>query len=163
MKILGLPDPANKTAPEPRNEPLTNTKGGHSAHKSNGSNVVHVENLDHVFKQVEQGHEALSKAKKQIEEAEKMLVQVARDFQLSEAKLVGNDFEADVIPKERVTWNTNELENIFREKDKLPAHVKKSLRVDKDAYDKLPKAMKNILEPARIVNPQKPKINVRRK
>lgn len=162
MKILGLPDHGNKPKAEPQ-EHFEVRKGGHNAHRSNGESEIYVDGLDHVFEQVERGHEALSRAKKQIEEAEKQLVQVARDFQMSEAKLVGNDFEADVIPKERVTWNTNELENIFREKDKLPAHVKKSLRVDKDAYDKLPKAMKNILEPARIVNPQKPKINVRRK
>jgi len=163
MKILGLPNQDDKTNPKPQLKEITNYRGAHSAYTNGDDRKIFVENLDDVFHQVELGHPALAKAKEKIEEAEKVLAQVARDFQMSEATLVGDEFEADVIAKERVTWNTDQLESIFHAADKLPDHVKKLLRVDKEAYEKLPQAMKDILEPARIVNPQKPKINVRRK
>ena len=163
MKILGLPT-ENSSSKEKPDQGVVNGKiSSYEAYKSNDDGKIYISNLDDVFRQAEQGHKSLAKAKKQIEDAEAMLAQVAREFQSSTATLMGNEYEADYQSRQRVTWNTDELEAIFHDVDKLPEHVKKSLRVDKEAYEKLPEEMKNILAPARIVNPQKPKINVRRK
>tara|TARA_A200000159_G_C7224443_1_gene297546 strand:- start:39 stop:527 length:489 start_codon:yes stop_codon:yes gene_type:complete len=162
MKILGLPTESSPSK-EKSGQGVSFTTSSYEAYKSNDDGNIYISNLDDVFRQAEQGHKSLAKAKKQIEEAEAMLAQVAREFQSSNATLIGNEYEADYQSRQRVTWNTDELEAIFHDVDKLPEHVKKSLRVDKEAYEKLPEEMKNILAPARIVNPQKPKINVRRK
>ena len=163
MKILGLPTESSPSKEKPDQGGVSCTTSTYEAYRSNNDGNIYVNNLDDVFRQAEQGYERLAKAKKQIEEAEAILTQVVRDFQSSTATLIGNEYEADYQCRQRVTWNTDELEAIFHDVDKLPEHVKKSLRVDKEAYEKLPEEMKNILAPARIVNPQKPKINVRRK
>ena len=160
MKILGLPEEGAK---KKKSEPSVGTMRSYSAIKNHSSSTAFVENADTVFGQLEAGREELEKARTKIEAAEAIIMEIASSMNMKDGELESHVFRAEIKSKERVTWNTEELEKIFHEKDKLPKHIKKSLRVDKDTYESLPREVQNILEPARIVNPQKPQIKVRRK
>lgn len=162
MKILGLPTDSNQ---KPQSTPAPSTVTSTSsieAWRENGSNVVKAHGIDGACIELEDGRRQLDEAKRKIEQAEQIIIDVFRDFQLSEGTMVGENHTVEYKNQTRVTWNTSELEKILHSHDSLPAHVKKNLSVDKAVYETLPQEMKNILSPARKVNTQKPKIEVRR-
>lgn len=90
-----------------------------------------------------------------------------KDYGCGTANIEYGEFTIKAVVSKKVTWDTQKLESLYTEiqqgGEDPSEYIKTSYSVSESAYNGWPSVIKQAFEPARTVEPSKPKITVEMK